>query len=232
MILHSDPLVGICFGDSRSSIDPKELDFLAFAKAQKLLKFNNLALLKQTHSNNGYIIKDQNNKFFYNKEGDYLITNIKNMGLAVLTADCLPIVFYDVYSLVIGICHAGWKGAIAEIAKNTVRDMQKEFNTDLDKLRVFFGPCAKICCYQVDNNFKENLKNLNFDYYKKTIIKNGNKAFFNLTLFNKLQLKQIGVKRESFHSLYNSCTICDVSFCSYRRDKKNAKRQFTIVSLK
>lgn len=239
MILHSSPLVNICFGDSRDSIDPQEYNskssykwINAFSGAKKFLKFDDIVVLKQVHSDNGQLVTQDNltDLKLMQNEGDYIVTNLKNIGLAVLTADCLPIVFYDSYSNAIGICHAGWRGSFQEIAKATVIRMQEEFGTQLDRLSIFFGPSAKICCYKVDNKFKDNLKK--FDYYKNTIIENNGNIFFNLPLFNQLQLQDMGIKKEAFHCKYSLCTICNGSFCSYRRDKEKSKRQVTIVALK
>ena len=70
-----------------------------------------LILLNQIHSNKFYFIK-KNFKFNNKKlNGDALITNVKNIALGVLTADCVPILIYDKYLKIISIIHAGWKGA-------------------------------------------------------------------------------------------------------------------------
>ena len=81
----------------------------------------NLILLNQIHSNKFYFIS-KNLKFNKKKlKGDALITNVKNIALGVLTADCVPILIYDKNLKVISIIHAGWKGAYVGIIKKVIK---------------------------------------------------------------------------------------------------------------
>ena len=43
--------------------------------------------------------------------------------MAIMTADCTPILFYEKQAGIIGAAHAGWKGAISGIIENTVNAM-------------------------------------------------------------------------------------------------------------
>ena len=52
---------------------------------------------------------------------DALITKMKGVALGVLTADCVPIILYDIKNDIIGCVHAGWKGAYTDIIKNTLK---------------------------------------------------------------------------------------------------------------
>ena len=78
-------------------------------------------MLNQIHSNKFYFIS-KNFKFNKKKlKGDALITNVKNIALGVLTADCVPILIYDKNLKVISIIHAGWKGAYIGIIKKVIK---------------------------------------------------------------------------------------------------------------
>ena len=242
MILHNDPLLYIYFGDERtclkrellmSDCSQEELwHHDQCARLKKALHIDSLIFLKQTHSAQGFLVRDDvmEDLLAHKAEGDFLITQRERTGLGVYTADCLPIVFYDTYNRAVGICHAGWPGSINSIALKTVERMQKDFSTDLDHVRIFFGPSAKVCCYEVSPEFESNLDP--FDYKEKVLHRYGEQIFFDLPLFNKLQLVEFGVKKEAFHCTYNLCTICNASFCSNRRDKESMKRQLTVVALK
>jgi polyphenol oxidase len=242
MILHSDPLLSIYFGDARTSLqreactrDCSQEDLWnqgTLRTVKRLMHLNKLLFLKQTHSDAGVFVASDTLEQLtaYKKEGDYLITQLESIGLGVYTADCLPIVFYDSCSHAIGICHAGWLGSVQGIAIKTVQAMQQRFGTRLEYLRVFFGPSAKVCCYQVTPEFSAQLNHL--EYADRLLMYHGQELFFDLPLCNQLQLESYGVKKESFHSSYNICTICHISFCSYRRQGAEAARQLTIVALK
>ena len=77
-----------------------------------------LITLNQKHTNQVIQFKDR--KSVKNKlTGDAIVCEVKNVAIGVLTADCVPILFYDDKKKVIGCVHAGWKGALNGIIKNT-----------------------------------------------------------------------------------------------------------------
>ena len=45
--------------------------------------------------------------------------------MGVVTADCVPIILYDIKNQIIGCIHAGWKGASSGIIENTVKKFKK-----------------------------------------------------------------------------------------------------------
>lgn len=242
MIVHNDPLLYIYFGDERtclqrdifmSNCSQEELfGYNELAGIKKILHLDSLVLLKQIHSTRGISVSGEkvHELLVHKEEGDFLVTQLEHTGLGVYTADCLPIIFYDTYNRAVGICHAGWPGSVNKIALKTIENMQKEFGTELDHLRIFFGPSAKVCCYAVTAEFKKHLEP--FAYRDAVLVPYGDQLFFDLPLFNKLQLEAYGIKKDAFHCRYNLCTICNASFCSNRRDKESMKRQLTVVALK
>jgi polyphenol oxidase len=183
--------------------------------------------LHQTHGIDGHIVKSLNEESL-SLEGDFIATDNKNLAIGVLTADCLPIIFYDNENHVAAIAHAGWKGTTAQIAQVTFEKLKKHFNTDAKNLEVVFGPSAKICCYEVGIEFEKSINDLNLK--NKTLIKKNDKYFFDLPLYNKLLLQDYGINNINLN--YNICTICNPSFCSYRRDKEKSGLQMTTIMLK
>ena len=243
MILHSDPLFDLYFGDQRDSFfrhqfyDIQNSDELLsqkqFVQAKKIMHIKQLVVLKQTHSAAGFSLQtvtDAQQLPPYYKDGDYLITNIAHIGLGVASADCLPIIFLDSQTNTIAIAHAGWLGSVQQIAIKTIEHMQRDFGTELGYLKVFFGPSARACCYEVTEDFLKNLES--FSCTEQVIQQRNNHLYFDLPLFNRLQLENLGVQKASFHMNYNICTMCNPSFCSHRRDGTDSKRQMTIVALK
>ena len=77
----------------------------------------NIILLHQLHSNKIFFIK----KIVKRKLlGDGLVTNVKNIAIGILTADCVPILFCDQKKNIIGAAHAGWRGAYKKIGKKMI----------------------------------------------------------------------------------------------------------------
>jgi YfiH family protein len=85
-------------------------------------------------------------------EGDALITDQKNIPIAVLTADCAPILLFDKNTRTIAAIHAGWKGALKGIIANVVKFMQKKGSSSKD-ISATVGPCIAARNYEVKQDF-------------------------------------------------------------------------------
>ena len=156
-------------------------------------KSKKIVLLNQVHSNKfQYISKNSkinNNKF----EGDALITNKRNLPIAVLTADCAPILIHDDNKGMIAAIHAGWKGAYKGIVKKVVNFMIKK-GCSPKNITAAIGPCILSNNYEVGKDFIKKFikkdKN-NVIFFKKI----GNKNFFDLSKYIYIQLKSLNIKK-------------------------------------
>lgn len=81
---------------------------------------------------------------------DALITQARGTTLVVLTADCVPVLFYDPVQQAIGAAHSGWRGTVDHIAVRVLERMAVEFSTRPEDVRVSIGPSIRSCCYEVD----------------------------------------------------------------------------------
>ena len=150
-------------------------------------------LLNQIHSNKFHYI-DKNSKLNSNRfSGDALITNRRNIPIAVLTADCAPILIHDKNKKMIAAIHAGWKGAYKNIVKRVTRFMIKK-GCSPNSITAVIGPCISINSYQVKQDFiKKFIKKDNKN--KKFFKKKGNKNYFNLNKYIYSQLKALNIKK-------------------------------------
>ena len=148
-------------------------------------------MLNQIHSNKFYFI-DKNFKFNKKKlKGDALITNVKNIAIGVLTADCVPILIYDKNLKVISIIHAGWKGAYVRIIKKVIRFLINNGSNVRDLIAVI-GPSIFQKNYEVQKDFKE--KFLKKDKQSKIFFKLiKNKTYFSLNKCIYSELKKLGI---------------------------------------
>jgi len=224
--------------------DP-QLSFL-----QEHMGLTSLIVLKQTHSADGFIFSSKNVLARHcerpqgdvaiqenldipplrTHEGDFIITNQKNVGIAVLTADCLPIIFYDQHKKVIAIAHAGWRGSVKKIAQNVIQEMEVRFATNVKNIQVWFGPAAQVCCYEVSENFYKEAAD--DEQFQNSIIKKGKNFFFDNGEYNKKQLLEMGILESALCFDAYLCTLCTPRFCSYRKDQGAQTRNVTVVSLK
>ncbi len=115
-------------------------------------KFGEVLLLNQVHGNSVVAIDDIK-KIHGTQDlpkADGIVTNLKNVALGIVTADCAPIIFYDEENQVIGACHAGWKGAKLGIIQETAKKMQDLGAKDI---RAIIGPMIQPYSYQVSVDF-------------------------------------------------------------------------------
>jgi len=84
-------------------------------------------------------------------EADASVTSDSNTVLAILTADCLPVVFAAVDGSEIAAAHAGWRGLAAGVLEATVAAMA----TPPSRLRAWLGPAAGPKHYEVGTEVRE-----------------------------------------------------------------------------
>jgi YfiH family protein len=190
-----------------------------------------LIILDQVHGINGQVITNHNtHRSFTLIQGDFLVTNQRAIALGVLTADCLPIILIDKTHNAVGIVHAGWRGSVKNIVNEVVQCMQQQYGTGVTDLSIFFGPCARVCCYKVQKDFLQHLEPFSFGL--QTIVQRDDNLFFDVPSFNKYLLLSLGLPQTAFNDQYNYCTICNDEYFSYRRQGDKAGRQVSVVWIK
>lgn len=87
-------------------------------------------------------------------EADAIVTATPGLALAIVTADCAPVLFIDSEAGVIGAAHAGWRGAFGGVLENTVARME-ELGAQRERILAAIGPCIALPSYEVDESFRE-----------------------------------------------------------------------------
>jgi polyphenol oxidase len=82
-------------------------------------------------------------------EADAIVTDVPGSVIAVQVADCVPMLVADRASGAVGAIHAGWRGAVAGVARATVDALAREFGTRPADLVIAAGPSIGACCYEV-----------------------------------------------------------------------------------
>ncbi len=86
-------------------------------------------------------------------QADAMVTDRPNLLLGILTADCVPVLFYDPHARIIGAAHAGWKGALAGVTDNVLAAMAA-LGADRKNIACAIGPCIAQASYEVDARFR------------------------------------------------------------------------------
>ncbi len=144
-------------------------------------------LVHQSHSKN-FIYIGKNFKFQKKRvKADAIITDQKKVPIAILTADCVPLLLYDHKKNIVAAVHAGWKGAFRGIIKNVLNFMTK-IGCKKNHIIAVIGPCIQQNNYNVKENFKQKFIKKN-KYYKNFFNIKKNIIYFDLPKFVKFQLK-------------------------------------------
>jgi len=176
---------------------------------------DSLITMNQAHSNK--VVHFKKEKDVKSKLScDAIISEVKNIGIGVLAADCAPILFYDPIKKIIGCVHSGWKGALNGIIKNTVKKFNDLKSNNNDLIAVI-GPCIGKNSYEVKSDFfnKFIIQNKKNDaFFKKTSDVNYNfdlRGFINQELtnlnINKIENIEIDTfsRKDIFYSYRRSC---------------------------
>jgi YfiH family protein len=87
-------------------------------------------------------------------EGDAMVTATPGLALAILTADCAPVLLADPKAKVIGAAHAGWKGALGGVLEATLEAMEK-LGAQRMRVQAVIGPCISQDAYEVGWDFRD-----------------------------------------------------------------------------
>ncbi len=79
---------------------------------------------------------------------DAAVTSRPGVVLAILTADCLPVVIADTLGRAVGVAHAGWRGLAAGVLENTIRALRERLPPDA-VLRAWIGPAISQAVFEV-----------------------------------------------------------------------------------
>jgi YfiH family protein len=159
-------------------------------------------------------------------EADACFTAELDMPCAVLTADCLPVLFCDLEGTVVAAAHAGWRGLAKGVLLQTLQQMRMYTGTEIS---AWMGPAIGAHEFEVGAEVKREFERVmgNVDAHfvpsTKLISKSSNqsqvhegKYLANIYGLARQQLRHLGVKQ-----IYGGeyCTVTQSElFYSYRRD--------------
>tara|TARA_Y100001958_G_C21109065_1_gene456583 strand:- start:21 stop:773 length:753 start_codon:yes stop_codon:yes gene_type:complete len=179
----------------------------------------NIILMYQTHSSKVVEINKRNIKKKVNS--DSIITEIKGFALGVVTADCVPILLFDYKNKIIGCIHAGWKGALKGIIKNTISKIRSI--SPNNQIYACIGPCIGKKSYEVDIKFYKRFILKSKKNKKYFLNKGEHKKLFDLRKFVTDKLTKQKVKVD--HVNYDTFTESK-KFFSYRRTSILKERDY------
>jgi len=183
-----------------------------------------LVLLNQIHQDKILLLKKPAFTLPSPMKYDALITNVPNIFLGILTADCLPIFLVDQKKRVIAAIHAGRQGTALHITAKVLKKMEEEFGCTSENLLIALGPSIGPCCYEID----EKVFRSEWEPFS-TFVGDG-KRMVDLAEINIAQMKEEGIKEKQIFRI-NLCTSCHLDlFFSYRKEGQTG-RQLSFIGI-
>ncbi len=205
-------------------VDDELADVLVNRKslAQYLPPDTQIQWLNQIHGNHVATIEKFTEAI---PDADAAITSKKNIALAIMTADCLPILLIDELNQEIAAIHAGWRPLAKQIIDNTVKQMSGEPSN----IKAWLGPCISARSFEVGKEVFETFTQLDPQLTAGFTAQKDGKYLADLQFIAEYQLRHLGVVDIACDK---SCTYIDETrFYSYRRDGVTG-RMATIICLK
>lgn len=158
---------------------------------------------------------------------DALVTNRKNVFVAVSVADCTPILLYDAENEVVAAVHAGWRGTVDGIVFKTLETMQDHFGTQPEHCFAYIGTCIDECSYEVDADVADHFPD-NFKRYDAEL----NKFFVDLKNGNKDQLMEFSIPQHQIEISPFSTVLHNDQYFSHRKEKGQTGRMMAVIGMK
>ena len=154
---------------------------------------------------------------------DGMVTNVPGLGLAVLTADCQPVLFADAKAGVIGAAHAGWRGAQDGVLEATVAAMVA-LGAKVGDIHAVIGPTISHTAYEVGPEFFDSFVADDPDNSRYFVPGHGDRLRFDLPSFGLSRLRRAGVGHAEW---LRHCTYSDPErFYSYRRTTHSGEADY------
>ncbi len=202
---------GLNCGPGSSDLDEVVRINRARVAAAMNLEPTDLVSLRQVHSAEVVPVAQP---FDRPPPADAMVTATPGIALAVLTADCQPVLFADTAAGVIGAAHAGWRGALDGVLEATL-DAMETLGAERDNIAAVIGPTISQRAYEVGPDFFDTFVSADPDYSRFFGNGPGDRLMFDLPGFGLHRLRRAGVGHAEWT---RHCTYSDPDrFFSYRR---------------
>jgi polyphenol oxidase len=178
--------------------------------------------LQQVHGDRSLRITEE--IFHREQQADAAFTTQPDIVLAILTADCLPILLCADDGSEIAAIHAGWRGLSAGIVESTVRRLR----SPPGNLLAWLGPAIGATSYEVGDDVRSAFVAKTADAAQAFVATRPNHWLCDLYTLVRQRLRSAGV--EQFHG-GNLDTFGDERFYSYRRDGQRSGRFASLIWL-
>lgn len=179
----------------------------------------NIITAKQIHSDSILTVSSATTKLA--GVGDGLMTDVPNLCVGVMAADCVPLLFVEPGRKIAAAIHAGWRGTAAGIAPRAVTLMQETYRIDPAVLHVAMGPSIGPCCYEVGPEVAAQIAAHWREELRSAWKPDGVKGRLDLKALNEAQLLGAGISPTHIRKIGPCTACCTGDFFSYRKEGRS-----------
>jgi hypothetical protein len=215
-----------------------------------------LVTVRQIHSNRAVRVAGDRPSPLGCGKADGLFTDEPGLLLAVLTADCIPVLVADRKRRAVAAFHAGWRGTVKRIVESGVGRMRLEFGSRPEDLIAAIGPGIGPCCYAVGEEVLSEFESqfvyareLFREVYATDPVRNKYPMLFltqrapghspigpglhvDLIEANRRQLLAAGLRPRAIQAV-GGCTNCQPElFFSHRTSRGRAGRMMSVIGVR
>lgn len=157
---------------------------------------------------------------------DAVITRCKHVPIAIMTADCLPLLLSNKVGTVVGAVHAGWRSLCAGVIEACVQKMAVE----VEDILVWLGPAIGPTAFEVGGEVRQQFLQQAGSETKQRVTSafdlidaDNDKWLADIKLIARTRLEALGVPATNI-SVDSSCTYSQTDdYFSYRRDGQTGR---------
>ena len=173
-----------------------------------------IAYLNQIHSSDAVWA---NTSVMMPQDADASVDCSGKVACAVMTADCLPVLFCDKAGTVVAAAHAGWRGLAGGVLQNTIAKM----NVAPIEIMAYLGPAISADAFEVGQDVYDAFCQQLPEASDAFALINENKYLADI-----YELARMILHREGVTQIFggNHCTVLERdTFFSYRRDRQTGR---------
>ncbi|MBU3679755.1 MAG: peptidoglycan editing factor PgeF [Candidatus Kapabacteria bacterium] len=184
-----------------------------------------IATVHQVHGNRCVEIESVDEcRLVRNEQADALITSQRGVVLGVKLADCCGVLLHDPVRQVIAAIHSGWRGTAAGITVRTLEQFITRFGSDPAEVHAWLSPCASGRVYEVGEEVHSALPGYCRPLSESKWLFDNHRAIVD-------QLLRAGLRRDTI-TVDDACTITDVRYHSFRRDRGRSGRMLAFIGMR
>ena len=153
----------------------------------------------------------------HHDEADAVYTDLADTVCAVMTADCLPLLFCNQQATKVAAAHAGWRGLVDGVIESTVETLQEK----PENIMVWLGPAIGAECFEVGQDVFDAFVSVDAKAKQAFVKTDATHFLADIYQLARLRLQKLGIEKIYGGGL---CTYTDEQrFYSFRKNKTTGR---------